>query len=154
MMRRFLMTGMAAVALGGLFSSCSKEMESVEGSNSVAQDIVANYEAAFITRFGQPAENQTWGFGPITTGTRAVVEPPSVTEEGYTFNAQMAKAWEGVEGTPSYMANYTSWRNSGWNDKFYTVNGTVVNSTISSKLKEEIYKVIVGENGQGGLIPE
>jgi hypothetical protein len=148
------MTGMAAVALGGLFSSCSKEMESVEGSNSVAQDIVANYEAAFITRFGQPAENQTWGFGPITTGTRAVVEPPSVTEEGYTFNAQMAKAWEGVEGTPSYMAYYTSWRNSGWNDKFYTVNGTVVNSTISSKLKEEIYKVIVGENGQGGLIPE
>lgn len=138
------MTVMAAVALGGLFSSCSKEMESVEGSSSVVQDIVANYETAFITRFGQPAENQTWGFGPITSGTRAVVETPSITEIGYTFNAQMARA------------NYSTWSNSGWRDKYYQVNGNVVSSDalISPQLKAAIKKVIVGTEAEPGLIPE
>lgn len=138
------MTVMAAVALGGLFSGCSKEMESVEGSSSVAQDIVANYETAFITRFGQPAENQTWGFGPITSGTRAEVLSPSITEIGYSFNAQMAKA------------NYSTWSNSGWRDKFYQVNGNVVSSDvlISPQLKAAIKKVIVGTETEPGLIPE
>ena len=154
-MKKYLMTVMAAVALGGMFSGCTKEIEGLEGGSSAQLDVIKNYEEAFITRFGQPAETLTWGFGSAASGTRAgEVSQPSVTEEGYTFNAQMAKAWEDVDGTPSYMAYYTSWRNSGWNDKFYTVNGSVVNSTISPKLKEEIYKVIVGEEGKGGLIPE
>ena len=56
------MTAMAIVALGGLFSGCTREIEGGEG-NSAAFDIVQNYETAFIDRFGQPAETQTWGFG-------------------------------------------------------------------------------------------
>ena len=154
------MTVMAAVALGGLFSSCSKEMESVEGTNSVVQDIVANYETAFITRFGQPAENQTWGFGPITSGTRAVVQPPSIAAEGYySYNAEMALAWKGIEeaiasGTAetqfSFMDVYSPWRNSGWEDKFYQINASVVDSELSDadreKLKNAILKIIP-ENG-------
>lgn len=152
-MKKCLMTVMAAVALGGMFTGCTKDADLSGGQNTAEFNIVQNYEKAFITRFGQPAANQTWGFGSASAGTRAVVGQPSVTEEGYTFNAQMAKAWE-VAGSTNDMAYYTSWRNSGWNDKFYRVNGSVVNSTISSKLKEEIYKVIVGENEGDGLIPE
>lgn len=152
-MRKYLMTAMAVVTLGGAFSGCGNDVD-LSGGSTAEFNIVQNYENAFITRFGQPDSAQTWGFGEPSASTRAVVGQPSVTEEGYTFNAQMAKAWEGVTGTPTFMANYTSWRNSGWNDKFYTVNGSVVNSTISSKLKEEIYKVIVGENESDGLIPE
>lgn len=154
------MTVMAAVALGGLFSSCSKEMESVEGTNSVVQDIVANYETAFITRFGQPAETQTWGFGPITSGTRGVVGTPSIAAEGYySYNAEMALAWKGVEeaiasGTAetqfSFMDVYSPWRNSGWEDKFYQINASVVDSELSDadreKLKNAILKIIP-ENG-------
>ena len=93
-MKQYLMTVMTAVALGGLFSGCTKEMEG-EGGNSAAFDIVQNYENAFINRFGQPAVTQTWGFGPAAT--RAVVDQPSVTEGEYTYNAQMALAWEGVD---------------------------------------------------------
>ncbi len=154
------MTVMAAVALGGLFSSCSKEMESVEGSSSVAQDIVANYETAFITRFGQPAETQTWGFGPLTSGTRGVVGTPSIAAEGYySYNAEMALAWKGIEeaiasGTAetqfSFMDVYSPWRNSGWEDKFYQINASVVDSELSDadreKLKNAILKIIP-ENG-------
>lgn len=63
------MTGLAAVAISGLFSSCSKDLETDE-EKSVEVEIIETYENAFVTRFGQPAENQTWGFGNLEAGTR------------------------------------------------------------------------------------
>ena len=65
------MTVMAAVALGGLFAGCSKDADLSGGQNSAEFNIVQNYEKAFVTRFGQPAETQTWGFGEIVAGTRS-----------------------------------------------------------------------------------
>lgn len=159
-MKKYLMTVMTAVALGGLFTGCTKEIEGGEG-NSAAFDIVQNYENAFVNRFGQPAENQTWGFGPATT--RAVVDQPSVTEGDYTYNAQMALAWEGVDaaiasGTSEsqfdFMGSYVSWHNSGWSDKYYDVHGTVVASDLSNEFIAAATEVIVGSNGNPGLIPE
>jgi hypothetical protein len=69
-MKKYLMTVMAAVTLGGLFAGCSKDADMGGGENSAEFNIVQNYENAFITRFGQPAETQTWGFGEIVAGTR------------------------------------------------------------------------------------
>lgn len=69
MMRKYLMTGLVAVALGGLFPSCSKDVETGE-ENTVEFNILQTYENAFVTRFGQPHENQTWGFGSVA-GTRS-----------------------------------------------------------------------------------
>lgn len=64
-MKKYLMTGMAALALCAAFTSCSKETnlynEEVINENT-AQEIINNYEAAFIKTFGQPAANQDWGF--------------------------------------------------------------------------------------------
>ena len=40
-MKKYLMTVMTAVALGGLFTGCTKEIEGGEG-NSAAFDIVQN----------------------------------------------------------------------------------------------------------------
>ena len=148
-MKKYLMTVMAAVALGGLFSGCGNDVD-LSGGSTAEFNIVQNYENAFITRFGQPAATQTWGFGPAASGTRAVVDQPSVTEMGYTFNATMAKAWEGIDGTPTVMANYTSWRNSGWNDKFYQVNGTVVSANIDATLREKAYTAILEKIPEGG----
>ena len=62
------MTALTAVALSGLFAGCSKEMET-NGETTAEADIIQTYENAFITRFGQPHENQTWGFGSVA-GTR------------------------------------------------------------------------------------
>ena len=154
------MTAMAFVALGGLFSGCTREIEGGEG-NSAAFDIVQNYENAFIDRFGQPAETQTWGFGPVTT--REVVDQPSVSEGEYTYNAQMALAWQGVDaaitsGTSEsnfeFMGEQSPWRNSGWSDKYYNVHGTVVASGLSDEFIAAATDVIVGSNGNPGLIPE
>ncbi len=70
-MKKYLMTVMAAVALGGLFTGCSNDADLSDGNNSAEFNIVQNYEKAFVTRFGQPHENQTWGFGEVVAGTRS-----------------------------------------------------------------------------------
>ena len=70
-MKKFLMTGIAALAMCAAFTSCSKDIEQIsqEDLNRIeAQKIVDNYNQAFIKTFGQPAANQDWGFG---TGTRS-----------------------------------------------------------------------------------
>lgn len=69
-MKKYLMTVMAAVALGGLFVGCSNDVDLNGGNNTAEFNIVQNYEKAFVTRFGEPAENQTWGFGEGAAGTR------------------------------------------------------------------------------------
>jgi len=156
------MTALTAVALSGLFAGCSKEMET-NGETTAEADIIQTYENAFITRFGQPAATQTWGFGSAASGTRAVVAQPYVSVGDYTYNAQMALAWEGVDaaiesGTPQssfdFMNSYAAWHNSGWSDRFYDVHGTVVTSELSDEFVAAARQVIVGTGEQPGLIPE
>ena len=69
-MKKYLMTGIAALALGAGFTSCSHDIEPMtqEEINQIeAQKIVQTYEQAFIKTFGQPAANQNWGFGAANT---------------------------------------------------------------------------------------
>ena len=163
MTKKYLMTGLVAVALSGLFSGCSQEIET--GVETTPEfNILQNYENAFVARFGQPAEDQDWGFGSVS-GTRAVVQTPYVTPSKKTYNAQMAYAWEGVEaakasgtaeGTFSDMSDFAAWNNSGWGDQFFDVHGTVVSSasSISDETIAALTKVIVGNGTTQGLIPE
>ena len=58
-MKKYLITSAAALALCGLITSCSHDIDGLTPEESVA----ATYEKAFITAFGQPAPDQTWGFG-------------------------------------------------------------------------------------------
>ena len=70
-MKRYLMTGIAALAMGGMFTSCSHDMSLYNGNQS--EQVVNNYEQAFINTYGEPASNQTWGFGETTVaGTRGM----------------------------------------------------------------------------------
>ena len=74
-MKKYLMTGIAALTLGGLFTSCSHDMSVYQGD--VAQQVKDNYEQAFIQTFGQPAPTQDWGFGSssvagVRGGTRTI----------------------------------------------------------------------------------
>jgi len=85
-MKKYLMTVMAAVALGGLFTGCNKDVDL--SGNTAELDVVKNYEDAFVTRFGQPHENQTWGFGEAAAETRAMTR-------GVNANGNM---WASEEG--------------------------------------------------------
>ena len=64
-MKKYLMTGIAAVAMCAAFTSCSHDVEPVtqeQLDQLEAEKVFKNYEKAFIATFGQPAANQTWGF--------------------------------------------------------------------------------------------
>ena len=66
-MKKFLMTGIAALAIGAAFTSCSKEITQM----SEAEIIQSKYETAFKKYVGvEIDENHTWGFGKVTTQTR------------------------------------------------------------------------------------
>lgn len=60
-MKKYLMTGIAALAMGGMFTSCSHDMSLYNGDGTKA--VVDKYEQAFVSAYGEPAANQTWGFG-------------------------------------------------------------------------------------------
>ena len=83
------MTVMAAVALGGLFTGCSNDVD-LNGGNTAEFNIVKNYEDAFVTRFGQPHENQTWGFGESSAGTRSGNTSGDYTPWPYTHGYEDA----------------------------------------------------------------
>ena len=73
-MRKYLMTGVAAIALCAAFTSCSKNEELYDQGkvNQIsAAQIQESYNQAFIQTFGQPAANQDWGFGSAAALTRS-----------------------------------------------------------------------------------
>ena len=65
-MKKYLMSGVAALALCAAFTSCSKN-ENLYDENRRADDVISSYNDAFIKTFGQPAANQDWGFGSIAS---------------------------------------------------------------------------------------
>ena len=72
-MKKYLMTGIAALAMCAAFTSCSKDTEfepltQEQLDQQKAEQITLAYNQAFVKTFGQPASNQTWGFGTITRG--------------------------------------------------------------------------------------
>lgn len=83
-MKKYLMTGVAALAFAATLTSCSKAGDLYdEGAAKEAEtqkqteQILASYNQAFLKTFGQPAADQDWGFGSSTVaGTRAV---PDIT---------------------------------------------------------------------------
>ena len=82
-MNQFFKLGTMLTIVAGAamtISSCSSnEIEPMSASDLA----LAKYEKAFIARFGQPAKDQTWGFGTVDTksfgfSTRAITS-------SYTF---------------------------------------------------------------------
>ena len=76
-MKKYLMGGIAAVAICAAFTSCSKSNELFDqnaAEQAKQQEQVnkmnENYEKAFINTFGQPSPTHTWGFGATKASTR------------------------------------------------------------------------------------
>ena len=85
-MKKYLMTGTAALAIGAAFVSCSHEVEQLsqeELQQIEIQKIKANYEQAFIKTFGQPASNQDWGFGAANARTRTAFPNSNEWDNSY-----------------------------------------------------------------------
>lgn len=74
-MKKYLISGMAALMFCGVFTSCTRDTD-LSGDQGQQQKVMETYEQAFLTRFGQPAANQDWGFGSSRSNTRAGEETP------------------------------------------------------------------------------
>ena len=87
-MKKYLMTGIAAVAMCAAFTSCSHDVDPVsqEDLNKIeAQKIVEGYKTAFVQVFGQPAADQDWGFGSVAK-TRAWNVNGNQWHDGVNYN--------------------------------------------------------------------
>lgn len=74
-MKKYLITSAAALALCGLITSCTHELDY---EASVQSSVVKKYEDAFVTAFGKPDPNQEWGFGTSVTASRAMTRDASM----------------------------------------------------------------------------
>ena len=87
-MKKYLMTGIAAIAMCAAFTSCSHDVDPVsqEDLNKIeAQKIVEGYKTAFVQVFGQPAADQDWGFGSVAK-TRAWNVNGNQWHDGVNYN--------------------------------------------------------------------
>ena len=124
-MKKYLMTGIAAVAMCAAFTSCSHDeitQFTQEELNQIeAQKMIANYEAAFIKAFGQPAANQDWGFNNKYNATRAatrgsVVKPdmtdwPSAIAPGPLEPGEAEAVTDWFHNHPGFSTETLTWKN-------------------------------------------
>ena len=106
-MKKNLMTGIAAATII-CFGSCSKyDFTPITQGDQVYE----SYESAFIEKFGEPAPEQTWGFG--SSSSRAAItrsiSAPSVAEVNAPYDAQWVANYLATATEPDYT---NSWDNA------------------------------------------
>ena len=133
-MKKYLMSGVAAIAFLAAFTSCSKTTDLYEEGrkekDQAAQNetkVAQSYEEAFEAAFGKPAANQDWGLAkygtPKAAGTRSsvttVVEPdnknkPKPGEPGFSSEITMPTQYKNtlaeaktIPGIEALHSNYT-----------------------------------------------
>ena len=108
MMKKYLMTGMAAVAFCAVISSCSSKGDDLYDPDVVIQNeaaqIEAKYNDAFIQTFGTPASNQDWGFGNAKASTRT-----ANTNSNQWFDPNYFNFEQPADITPGEIEVVTAW---------------------------------------------
>ena len=158
-MKKYLMTGIAAVAMCAAFTSCSHDVEPVtqEQLNQLeAEKVYQQYESAFIAAFGQPAANQTWGFsGAAFTRTQntnanewadpnkqygGLKVPPALTPQ------QIAVVTAYFQSVKDIPYNDPQWTNYFIQQvyKGYTAPKTGTNPTYNEPYSPEAYMALNG----------
>lgn len=113
-MKKYLMTGIATLAMGGTFTSCGPDMSSYSGNPT--EQVVQNYESKFVQAFGEPAPNQTWGFGSSTVAgargmTRTLPEKPSFRDTNPIAKPTMPSYSNTVPDGAKYARDYQNYQN-------------------------------------------
>ena len=149
-MKKYLMTVMAAVTLGGLFTGCSKDADMGGGENSVEFNIVQNYEKAFVTRFGQPAETQTWGFGETAKTRTAYTNGNMWADQGYLVPPQLTTEQKDIVRQYFQQNTPIGYQNPGWENFFIQHVYKGATNTTDSKSTEKYTSanggVVTGSN--------
>ena len=141
-MRKYLVTGLAAVAISGMFTSCTHETGSA--SDSANLGVVETYEQAFLNRFGTPSPEADWGFGPSTTqaGTRALEN-----EYAGTYAKTAADYLEGL--TVENMSQYAAFTDADL-DQQQTLTNYLTQGSSTTTSQSATYKVAAGYDPTSG----
>ena len=106
-MKKYLMTGMAAIAFCAAFTSCSKD-ENLYDLNAIKEMETAKvyeaYNEAFIATFGQVHPDQTWGFGSHA-GTRAYNPDANIWGSTYHLDVPQVITEEQKKRVIAYFQN-------------------------------------------------
>lgn len=87
-MKKYLMTGVAALAFAATFTSCSSHDGFEYNAEQENIDAAQAYQKAFKERFGTIAPGHTWGFESAKAGTRGnVTNRVAETSTGINANA-------------------------------------------------------------------
>ena len=121
-MKKYLMTGIAALGMGSLFTSCGPDMSVYNVSQS--EQVLQKYEQSFVQAFGEPAWDQTWGFGSSTVAgargmTRTLPEKPSFRDTNPVTKPTMPSYSNTVPSDAQYAKTYQNYKNG---DKIYIDN--------------------------------
>ena len=106
------MTGVAAAAICLGLASCSRFDYTLI---SEGEQAYVNYENAFIEKFGEPAPDQTWGFGGSSTKATRSITNPAVAEASQPYT----ETW-----VTNYLATATEVNSTNATDNYD--NGTNV----------------------------
>jgi hypothetical protein len=146
-MRKYLMTGVAAIALCAAFTSCSKNEELynpevVKGNE--ATTIVEKYNQAFTKYVGGTiSPDQTWGFGGYSAGTRA--ENPDANKwaaDGYKAPTELS-AQQKIRVMAYFQANPgLTYVDPGFKDFF--VQQVYKGGTTPGAISAEVYHATNG----------
>ena len=114
-MKKYLMTGIAALAISGMFTSCSHDMSLYSGNQS--EQVLQKYEQTFVQTFGEPASTQTWGFSSSTVaGTRgmtraAMPATPSFRDTNPIVKPTVPSAYQNsVPSDAKYARDYQNYQ--------------------------------------------
>jgi len=136
-MKKYLMTGIAALALCFGFTSCSHDVEPVSQedlNNLEAQKVLESYNQAFIQAFGQPAANQDWGFGATRGITRAHADGAIDVNGNEWTKAPGVKIPEEVNAIYEYVKNGTEWMTAN-NKPFATTHPENLNGYFVTQVR-------------------
>ena len=112
-MKKYLMSGIAAIAVCAAFTSCSKE--NLYDENQIQQNaelaVYNNYNEAFIKTFGKPAANHQWGFiNYAQARTRNNGQDGAINVNGNMWTeCPGVRVNEEVDAIFNYVKNGTEW---------------------------------------------
>ena len=135
------MTGVAAAAICIGLASCSRYDYTLI---SEGEQAYVNYENAFKEKFGEPAPDQTWGFGSADANNGGVAQgaatrtantnssqwantynvPAEITDAERKYVMDWFETHTKAEGEPLDVKNYFI-QHVGYSDDQYTVNNNV-----------------------------
>lgn len=122
-MKKYLITGLAAVAISGMFTSCTHDTDA-GGSGNLG--VVETYEQAFISRFGTPSPDADWGFGPNTTDSKATtrsVTTPACPNIDKPYDEEWVATYNETAKEPTQANTWDNYDNSS-----YATNWEVLNA--------------------------